>query len=83
MSHYIFLSDEGYTFEPFSNSYLPEMENMQVIGIASGETEEEAFGVLLEENPHIITSEFNKVIGYKLDNNYAKSIRLHYLHTYR
>lgn len=67
---YLFLTDEGYTFQP--NSYMnePDIENLQVVGISSGETQEKAFVNLLTENPYLLRTSFNKVMCYKLDINY-------------
>ena len=47
MDNYIFISNEGHTFQPNSNSIEPDCENEQVLGYASGNTEEEAFKNLL------------------------------------
>ncbi|MGH4138228.1 hypothetical protein [Clostridium sp.] len=33
MDNYIFLTDEGYTFMPNSESDMPDVENLQVIGV--------------------------------------------------
>jgi hypothetical protein len=36
MNHYIFLTDEGYTFEPDKDDEPKEIEILQVIGFAEG-----------------------------------------------
>jgi len=46
MNNYIFLTDEGYTFQPNSES---DIENLQVIGICNGENEKEAFYNLMNQ----------------------------------
>ena len=43
MNNYLFLTNEGYTYQPDSESIEPDCENAQLIGIAAGNTEEEAF----------------------------------------
>ena len=43
MNYYIFLTDEGFTFEPDSNGQLREIENLQVIGLAASVNADEAF----------------------------------------
>ncbi|MGH4120863.1 hypothetical protein [Clostridium sp.] len=43
MDNYIFLTDEGYTFMTNSESDVPDIENLQVIGISNGNNEKEAF----------------------------------------
>lgn len=50
MNKYIFLTNEGYTYESNSESVEPDNENAQVIGIVAGNNENEAFDKLLEEN---------------------------------
>lgn len=56
MKKYIFISPEGFTEAP-NSSY--EVNNMQVIGIVEGVTnEDEALKKLLIENDWIIDAEF-------------------------
>jgi len=71
--NYIFLTTEGYTYQPDSLNNEPDIENMQVIGFASGESAEEAFKSLISENKYLIETSFNEVICYKLDNEYEKT----------
>jgi hypothetical protein len=52
MKHYIFLTDEGHTFQPDSKSELPDVENLQVIGFAKGIDADEAYKNLLIENQY-------------------------------
>lgn len=33
---YIFITFEGFTFQPYSESDVPDIENMQVIGFSEG-----------------------------------------------
>ena len=44
MNNYLFLTNEGYTYQPDSESIEPDCENSQLIGISSGNTQEEAGG---------------------------------------
>lgn len=39
MDNYILLTNEGYTFETNSESDVPDIENLQVLGISNGENE--------------------------------------------
>jgi len=80
---YLFLTDEGYTFQP--NSYMdePDIENLQVIGISSGKTQEKAFENLLRENSYLLKKSFNKVLCYKLDINYKNEIKSFFINTYK
>lgn len=73
LSYYIFLSNEGYTYQSNSESILPDIENMQVIGINAGVNAEDAFKKLLKENIFIKDTNFKNVFCYKLDNNYQNS----------
>lgn len=54
MNRYIFLTTEGYTYQPNSESIEPDCDNAQLIGIVEGENQKEAFKselyILLKEN---------------------------------
>mgnify|MGYP000844850506 FL=1 len=82
-NNYIFLTDEGYTFQPNSYTNEPDIENLQVIGISCGETQKKAFENLLKENPYLLKTSFNKVICYKLDNDYKEDIGCFFINAYR
>ncbi len=64
MKTYIFLTTEGYTCQPGSESIEPDIENCQVIGSAEGENEEEAFARLLQENKYLLETSFSEVYCY-------------------
>lgn len=66
MSYYIFLTNEGSTYQPNSESIEPDCANTQVIGIASGNNEDEAFENLKKENTYLSTMSFNEVYCHKL-----------------
>ena len=65
MKKYIFYTTEGYTIAP-NEDY--EVENCQVLGIASGNDCQEAKRQLLEDNPWITEAGFSpsKFIGKEL-----------------
>ena len=69
MREFIFLSTEGHTYQPKSESCEPDIENIQVIGIEAGKDEEEAFKNLLANNPWLLDTSFDEVAAYenKLD----------------
>ena len=69
MNKYIFITDEGYTYQPNSNSLEPDCENAQVLGIAAGENENDAFKNLLEQNGYLKDSSFNEIYCYKLSSD--------------
>ena len=75
MKNYIFLTDEGYTFQPDSESDMPDVENLQVIGVAKGKSQKEAFRNLIKNNKWVRETNFHEVFCYQLDNDFEKSIR--------
>lgn len=50
MGFFIFITREGYTYQPGSESAGPDIENCQVIGFAEGRDMEEAFENLISQN---------------------------------
>ncbi len=77
--HYIFLTLDGYTFQPDSMSIEPDIENLQVVGFAFGVTSEEAFRKLLKENEFLVKTSFDEVFCYQLDDNYRASKEYFYI----
>ncbi len=61
MRAFIFITDEGYTFQPGSESELPDVENLQVLGFAVGVDEKDAFQNLLREDRWLIKTKFDRV----------------------
>ncbi len=61
MRAFIFITDEGYTFQPGSESELPDVENLQVLGFAVGVDEKDAFQNLLREDRWLIETTFDGV----------------------
>ncbi len=72
MNKYIFLTNEGSTYQPNSNSIEPDCENAQVIGFANGDTKIDAFNNLLNKNSKIQYTTFNEVYCYKIEDNSPK-----------
>jgi len=70
MTSYIFLTSEGYTFQPDSESALPDIENLQVIGIAQGGTPDDAFFDLVSNFPYLKETAFDEVFCYELAQDY-------------
>ena len=70
MNQYIFLTAEGATYAPWNTNTdeAPEVENAQMLGIASGENQQEAQKNLLKENPWIVEAGFNpdEIFGHEL-----------------
>ena len=79
MSKYIFLTNEGYTYQPNSESIEPDCENSQLIGITEGSNQEDAFNNLLKEREYLKKFNFDEVYCYKLDDNYQESKKCFYI----
>jgi hypothetical protein len=73
MNHYIFLTNEGYTFQPESESDMPDIENLQVVGFSSGKNQDEAFANLMHDNAYLKQTSFREIFCYKLDSEYLKT----------
>jgi len=71
MRSFVFVTDEGHTFQPNSTAELPDVNNLQVIGFASGLTAEEAFRNLLVENFWLKETSFVQVSSYELKHTEA------------
>ena len=66
MRSFIFVTSEGHTFQPNSESTTPDVENLQVIGFAQGENAESAFRGLIVENPWLKQTTFRQVQSIEL-----------------
>lgn len=72
MREFIFLTSEGITYQP--NLFGDDrdiVENLQVIGFASGENAEQAFSNFIRENSWLKELSFKNIFSYPLCNNYA------------
>lgn len=78
MKNYIFLTIEGYIFEPDSEWENPDVETFQFIGFAQGNNPEDAFCNLIKENQHLIRISFDEVFSYELNRRYEKPKRFHH-----
>ena len=74
MNKYIFLTTEGFTYQPNSENIEPDCDNVQLIGIVQGESQKEAFKNLLEKYDYLKTSNFEEVYCYQLNDNYEDTI---------
>lgn len=85
MNKYIFLSDEGYTYQPIIEGEIEadDVDNTQVIGFASGKDQDDAFKKLLEDNPYIKDTSFDQIYCYKLDTSYEKTRVDYFLSEYK
>lgn len=67
MNSYIFLTDEGYTFQPETEDEPVVIDSLQTIGTAKGTDAMDAYRNLLAENPHLQERRFEKVFCYQVD----------------
>jgi len=72
MPTYIFLSPDGYTFSPSSDSDTPDIENLQVLGLASGRNEKEALLNLYRENPQLEGKGYERVMGMEVKGDWVR-----------
>ncbi len=80
MRSYIFITTEGYTFQPGSESAEPDIENCQVIGSVQGIDEKQAFQNLVEENSYLLDTTFDELICLELKHtDYSKYAHYFYL----
>ena len=73
MKKFIFITEEGFTFQPGSEDYEPDIENMQVVGFGEGNTIDDAMENMIDENPYLKNTKFNKVIGIEI-KSYKQSV---------
>ncbi|RLC36428.1 MAG: hypothetical protein DRH33_07030 [Candidatus Nealsonbacteria bacterium] len=84
MKNYIFITEEGVTYQPNSTSPEPDIENCQVIGFVKGNNEDEAFKNLKKENEYLLDTNFNEIICMELKNeDYYKKAKYFYLGEYK
>lgn len=72
MNKYIFITNEGMTYQPDSDSIDPDCENAQVIGFSNGNNQEEAFDNLLKENTQLKYTNFNEITCYQVKEGRPK-----------
>jgi hypothetical protein len=67
MNSYIFLTDEGYTFQPETEEEPIEIDSLQMIGTAKGTDAMHAYRNLLADNPQLQEKRFEKIFCYQVD----------------
>ena len=73
MKKFIFITSEGFTFQPNNEDYEPDIENMQVVGFGEGDTIDNAIKFMLKENSYLSKTSFNKIIGIEI-KDYKQSV---------
>lgn len=76
MKFYIFITSEGYTFQPDSDSPIPDIENCQVLGFGSGVDSDDAFRNFLKENEFLLDTSFVEVTALELANTKERYFNL-------
>jgi len=68
MNKYIFITLEGFTFQPGIESIEPNIDNMQVLGFGMGDNAKEALENMAKENEYLAETNFDEVIGIQLQS---------------
>ncbi len=71
MPTYIFLSPDGYTFSPSATSATPDIDNLQVLGLASGQNERKALLALYRENPYLEGKGYERIIAVEVKGDWV------------
>lgn len=66
---FIFLTDEGSTFQPGSSALEPDVENLQVVGFGEGSDANAAFEAMLFEYSYLKQTSFDKVFALRLSGS--------------
>ena len=66
MKSFIFITNEGYTYQPNSETVEPDIENCQVIGFGKGHNVKQAFNDLLKTHDYLLKSTFDEIYGIEL-----------------
>jgi hypothetical protein len=67
MNSYIFLTDEGYTFQPETEEEPVVIDTLRMIGTAIGSDAMHAYRNLIADNPHLQEKRFEKIFCYQID----------------
>jgi len=76
MKSYIFITTEGFTFQPNSESQMPDIENCQVIGFGKGQNAQEAFENMLMSQKYLHETNFDEIIGLELKSESKENFSL-------
>ena len=69
MNTYIFVTTEGFTYQPGSEAIEPDVANLQVLGLGEGTSPDEALADMLETHQWIQNTTFSEVLCYQLARN--------------
>lgn len=80
---YIFLTDEGYTYQPMVSKIKnkveveTQIENLQVIGFCNGKNADDAFANLLKENIYLKDTTFKNIFSFPLLSTFEIDKKYH------
>ncbi len=69
LNTYIFLTTEGFTYQPGSETIEPDVANLQVVGFGEGPNPDKALADMLETHQWIKNTTFSEVLCYQLARN--------------
>ncbi len=69
IKYFIFLTNEGYTFQPESDFVESEMDNLQVLGLSEGLNKDDAIENFIHDNVFLQELNFDNVLVFELINN--------------
>ena len=69
LKYFIFLTDEGYTFQTESDFVESEMDNLQVLGFSEGLNINEAIEKFIQENEFLNELNFDNVLDFELTSD--------------
>ena len=76
MGQYIFITTEGTTFQPNNIILGPDIENLQVIGFADGDTVQGAVIRLVELNKYLSDTNFDEIFAIRLADDHREYFSL-------
>ncbi|MCK4312526.1 MAG: hypothetical protein KAW88_07310 [Candidatus Cloacimonetes bacterium] len=69
LRYFIFLTDEGYTYQPESDLVESEMDNLQVLGFSEGLNIDDTIKNFIKENKFLNKLNFDNVLMFELVSN--------------
>ena len=66
LKYFIFLTDEGFTFQPKSDFVESEMDNLQVLGLSKGLNTNNAIDNFIQDNEFLKKLNFDNVLVFEL-----------------
>ncbi|MCK4695116.1 MAG: hypothetical protein KAT74_05115 [Candidatus Cloacimonetes bacterium] len=66
LKYFIFLTDEGFTFQPKSDFIESEMDNLQVLGLSEGLNTDNAIENFIQDNKFLKELNFDNILVFEL-----------------